>query len=51
VQGFHGPGTGFLISGTVAFLKHGPEFDDIKSRFPWARAAVEIKVTSVEQTL
>lgn len=51
VQGFNGPGTGFLINGTAAFLKSGPEFDDIKSRFPWARAAVEIKVTSAKQTL
>lgn len=51
VQGFNGPGTGFLISGTAAFLKQGPEFDDIKSKFSWARAAVEIKVSSAEQTL
>lgn len=51
VEGAHGPGTGFLINGTAAFLYQGPEFDDVKSRLPWARAAVEIKVNSADQTL
>lgn len=51
VQGVNGPGTGFLINGTAAFLYEGPDFDDIKSRFPWSRAAVEIRVISAEQTL
>lgn len=51
VNGFNGPGTGFLITGTASFLKQGPEFDEIKKGFPWARAAVEIKIESVKQTL
>ena len=51
VQGFKGPGTGFLITGTATFLKKGNEFEEIRARFPWARAAVEIKIVSVEQTL
>lgn len=51
VAGFHGLGTGFRIEGTAAFLKSGPEFEKIKDIFPWARAAVEITVESVTQTL
>ncbi len=37
VQGLNGPGTGFLIKGTAAFLTTGQEFDAMKSRFGWAR--------------
>lgn len=51
VQGKHGPGTGFLIAGKAAFLKSGPEFDSIKKDYPWARAALEIKIENIEQTL
>ena len=51
VEGHRGVGAGFLISGSVAFLKDGPDFAAIKQRFPWARAAVEITVKSVTQTL
>jgi len=51
VQGFNGPGTGFLIQGTAAFLKEGPEYDDLKSRFGWARAVLSITVDSATQTL
>lgn len=51
VPGFNGPGTGFLITGTASFLKQGSEYEEIKQRFPWARAVVEIKIESVKQTL
>ncbi len=51
VQGFHSMGTGFLISGTAAFIKEGSAFEEVKSKFPWARAAVEVNVDSVTQTL
>lgn len=51
VEGFHGKGTGFLINGTMAFLKYGAEYDEVKQRFPWARAALEIKISSATQTL
>ena len=51
VQGIHGPGTGFLIKGTAAFRKDGPEFELIQRKFPWARAALEIKIDSATQTL
>lgn len=51
VEGFHGQGTGFLIEGTAAFITSGPQFEAVKKRFTWARAALEITVVSVTQTL
>ncbi|MDP4107133.1 MAG: pyridoxamine 5'-phosphate oxidase family protein [Bacillota bacterium] len=51
VDGFHGPGTGFRIEGTAAFIKSGPEFEVINQKFPCSRAAFEITVDSITQTL
>ena len=51
VPGLHGPGTGFLIKGTGAFLGEGPEWEAMKSRFAWARAVLAITIDSATQTL
>lgn len=51
VAGKIGPGTGFLIRGTAAFIPAGPDFDAIKAKHEWARAALAVTVESVEQTL
>jgi len=51
VAGKIGPGTGFLIKGTAAFITSGPDFDAIKAKFAWARAAVAVTIASVTQTL
>ncbi|MBK7292245.1 MAG: pyridoxamine 5'-phosphate oxidase family protein [Geothrix sp.] len=51
VDGFHGPGTGFLIKGSATFLRSGDLFDLVKARFPWIRATLNIKVNSATQTL
>jgi L-ascorbate metabolism protein UlaG (beta-lactamase superfamily) len=51
VHGLHGPGTGFLIEGTAAFLKEGAEYDAMKSKFGWARAVLSITVDSATQTI
>lgn len=51
VDGFRGPGAGFLVRGTASFIKSGPVFDMVKKKFPWARAAVEISIGSITQTL
>lgn len=51
VMGKRYKGTGFLVTGTAAFITEGPEFDIVKSKFPWARAALTITVASTEQTL
>ena len=51
VAGINGPGTGFLIKGTAAFITSGPDFDATKAIFKWARAALAITIISVTQTL
>ncbi len=51
VQGQRGPGAGFLIRGTASFLTSGPDFAAVRNKFPWARAAVEIRIESATQTL
>ena len=51
VAGKNGPGTGFLIKGTAAFIFSGPDFDATKKRFAWARAALSVIILSATQTL
>lgn len=51
VEGRNGQGTGFLVEGKAEFHKAGPEYDKVKSKFPWARAALEVHVDSATQTL
>lgn len=51
VEGLRSPGAGFLIKGTAAFIKSGEQFDIVKKIFPWARAAMEITISSATQTL
>jgi len=51
VAGKNGPGTGFLVKGKATFVDVGPEFERVKARFSWARAALIVTVVSAEQTL
>lgn len=51
VAGKIGPGTGFLIKGTAAFITTGADFDVIKKKFVWARAALAVTIASATQTL
>lgn len=51
VEGKHGLGTGFLLMGTAEFKCAGADFDLIKTKFPWARAALKMSVTEIKQTL
>ena len=51
VAGKRGPGTGFLIKGTAAFVTSGPDFDTLKSIFGWARATLVVTVREATQTL
>ncbi len=51
VKGKSGAGAGFLIRGTADFLFAGADFDLIKSRFPWARAVLKVKIKNIAQTL
>jgi hypothetical protein len=51
VEGNHGPGTGFLIKGSAAFVTSGQDFNAVKEKFVWARAALAVAVASATQTL
>ena len=51
VDGLKGPGAGFLITGTGVIAASGVGYDAVKARFDWARAALEITIDSVEQTI
>lgn len=44
-------GTGFLINATAVYIDSGAEFDMMKDKFSFARAVVEITVTSIKQML
>lgn len=50
VQGLHGAGAGFLIKGKAAFLTEGPEYDLMKEKFSWLRAALVVTPDTVTQT-
>ena len=50
VTGLHGPGAGFLIRGTAAFITSGPDFDSMKSKFEWLRATLAVTIDSATQT-
>lgn len=39
-----GGGQGCLLSGTAELQASGPAMDRVKARFPWARAALVVKV-------
>ena len=51
VAGNQGPGTGFLVTGVAAMITEGAEFEGVRSRFAWARAALAIRIDSATQTL
>jgi predicted pyridoxine 5'-phosphate oxidase superfamily flavin-nucleotide-binding protein len=51
VEGRMGPGAGFLLEGTARFLKKGPEFDLMKSKFSFLTRVLEVTATSIKQTL
>ena len=51
IDGYNSKGTGFIITGTAQILKSGDEFTQMKERFSWARAVLEVTATSAKQTL
>lgn len=51
VEGRMGPGTGFLLQGTARFLKSGPEYDLMKSKFAFLTRVLEVTVDSLKQTI
>ena len=51
VEGYRGTGTGVIVKGSTRFIKSGDDFDRMKAKFPWARAVLEVTVTSTKQML
>jgi len=51
VEGRMGLGAGFLLEGAARFLKEGPEFDMMKSKFSFLTRVLEVTATSIKQTL
>ena len=51
VEGYRAKGTGVIVMGNARFIKSGEDFDRMKKKFDWARAVVEVTVTSTKQTL
>lgn len=50
VAGLRGPGAGRLIKGTAQFIASGPEFEVLRRRSSWLRAAVAVTIESAVQT-
>lgn len=51
VSGAYGPGKGCSIVGQAQMLTSGAAFEAVKAHFPWARAALEVKIASVSAQL
>ena len=51
VEGHRGPGAGFLIEATAAFVTEGPDFDLMKEKFSFLTRVLEVTVSSMKQTL
>lgn len=52
IVGGHVPeGIGFRLTGRAALEVGTPSHQRVKQRFPWSRAAVVLRVSSVEQVL
>ena len=51
VQGKMGMGTGCLLVGTAKFVKEGPLFDTMKSKYAWASRVLVFTPESCQQTI
>jgi predicted pyridoxine 5'-phosphate oxidase superfamily flavin-nucleotide-binding protein len=51
VNGIHGPGKGCSITGTARMHTEGPDFDAVRSLYPWARAALIVTAEKVATQL
>jgi len=51
VQGAHGPGKGCWIRGTGEIKTSGNRFTAAKTKFPWARGVLVVKVEEVSSQL
>jgi len=51
VQGKNSPGTGYRLVGRAEIIASGKYAELTRSKFPWARGALVIKVEKVDQLL
>ena len=51
VEGTVGPGAGFHVKGTGEFFAEGPEFAEMKARFPWLREVLQVNIDQIEQKI
>lgn len=45
------PGTGFIVTGTAAYISSGPEYDMMKEKFSFLTRVLEITVDKAKQML
>jgi len=50
VEGLHGMGAGFLVSGNATIVYDGDECERMKADYPWARAMMKIAIKDFTQT-
>lgn len=45
------PGTGFIVTGTAAYIESGPEYDMMKEKFSFLSRVFEVTVDKAKQLL
>lgn len=51
VEGLHGMGTGFLLTGRANITQENDTYASMKETYPWARAVMVIQLTEATQTV
>ncbi|WP_125703030.1 pyridoxamine 5'-phosphate oxidase family protein [Lacticaseibacillus daqingensis] len=51
VEGTVGPGAGFHVHGTGAFVTEGADFDAKKAQFPWLTRLLVVTIDDIEQKI
>ncbi|WP_179395662.1 pyridoxamine 5'-phosphate oxidase family protein [Lacticaseibacillus absianus] len=51
VIGTVGPGAGFYVYGTGAFIDQGPDFDAKQAEFPWVTRVLVVTIDKIEQKI
>lgn len=51
VEGLKGPGTGFHVKGTAAFLTEGEKVDQMKQEFPFLTRVLVVTITDIQQKI
>ncbi len=51
VEGTAGLGAGFHLLGEGEFIAEGPDFAQMKERFPWVRKVLRVHIKKIEQKI